>query len=508
MEISRHLRFRTLIACLAILFGSGFAQRPTNASVCDFYAQARYGANTSETQLKWIQNVICLAFEGGTKLNNVSTEITGILRPGKFNNINIDLQQYFNGSRASTNVNNAPIGINWLDQGGTTPLAAFLAGESEKLVLAETSNQYHLFSNFFVAFARAFGCTQPPKPLPNTNGPVQLAYAHKFMNLEYHQLGYFINHIALAAAHFGVSTQDADTFRTSLNSRYNTRCAPAVSFNPSSPAMLLSLCQNPTCPLAVPVSDCAAYNNLTATGATNSNPTTVTSIATKLETPSATGATTSQTSAAAAASNSSDKLSTGGIAGVAVGGAAILLIAIIALFYFRRKRKTSSRADPEPAAPPAAAWDQQNYGGSTAHHSVVMSPKNPHESYYSNGHPPSEMGTSRYPTHASSPSSPEPALHQGQGYRPHSGRPSEAWSPPPVEIGIARGQTPAPQYAARQEEQWRGNGTPVQEQEGYGQRNGEQYGQQHVEQHGQQHGEQYSEQYSQQHGQQHWGGNR
>lgn len=133
--------FHAVIATLTFLLRIACAQRPTNASVCDYYATARYGSNSSDTQLKFIQNVVCLAFEGGTKLNNVSSDITGILRKGRFNNMDIDLLQYFNGSRASTNVNNAPIGINWLDQGGTTPLAAFLAGESQTLNLADTSNQ-------------------------------------------------------------------------------------------------------------------------------------------------------------------------------------------------------------------------------------------------------------------------------------------------------------------------------------------------------------------------------
>lgn len=153
----------------------------------------------------------------------------------------------------------------------------------------------HLFSNFFVGFARSFGCTLPPAPLPKTNGPVSLAYAHKFMNLEHHQLGYFINQLSLAAVHYGVSAQDADTFRSTMNSRFNVRCAPGVSSNPSNPPQLLSLCQNPTCPLAVPVSDCAAYLNLTASGTTNSNPTTVTSIATTMASPSETAGPTTPT---------------------------------------------------------------------------------------------------------------------------------------------------------------------------------------------------------------------
>ncbi|OAK96662.1 hypothetical protein IQ06DRAFT_45525 [Phaeosphaeriaceae sp. SRC1lsM3a] len=457
MANMKRLQFSTVITALTFLLGNVSAQRPTNASVCDYYAQARYGANSSETQLKFIQNVVCLAFEGGTKLNNVSSEITGILRKGRFSNMDIDLLQYFNGSRASTNVNNAPIGINWLDQGGTTPLAAFLAGETQTLNLADTSNQYHLFTNFFVAFSRAFGCTLPPNPLPNTNGPVMLAYAHKFMNLEYHQLGYFINQLSLAASHFGVSAQDADTFRTTLNSRYNVRCAPAVSFNPSSPAQLLSLCQNPTCPLAVPVSDCAAYTNLTANGIASSKPTTVTSIA--ISTASGIDRTTSPTAAAAAAP-SSGKLSTGGIAGVAIGGAAVLLAAIIALFYFLRKRK--SRSSPPETPAPSSSWDQQNYGSTV--HGSTYSPKNPHTSHYSTGPPPSEMENTMYQnfgdTHSPQTGSPDPTMRQT--YQPYSGHTSEVWSQPPVEM---RGSSPVPQNAGWREPQHHSIDMPMQGQE-------------------------------------------
>jgi hypothetical protein len=144
MAIPQRRLFSAFLACLVLFSGFGFAQRPSTATVCDFYAQARYGANSSETQLKFIQNVVCLAFEGGSKLNNVSSDLTGILRPGKFNGIDISLLQYFNGSKASTNVNNAPIGITWLDQGGTVPLASFLAGESQTLNLSSSSNQLYV----------------------------------------------------------------------------------------------------------------------------------------------------------------------------------------------------------------------------------------------------------------------------------------------------------------------------------------------------------------------------
>lgn len=134
-------RVAIFFICLSTLFGFGASQRPTNASVCDYYAQTKYGGNSSDTQLKWIQSVVSLAFEGGSTLNNVSSDLTGILRPGKFNGIDIDLMQYFNGSTKSTNVNNAPIGVNWLDDGGTAPLAAFLSGESQALTLDADKNQ-------------------------------------------------------------------------------------------------------------------------------------------------------------------------------------------------------------------------------------------------------------------------------------------------------------------------------------------------------------------------------
>lgn len=130
-----------VLTCLSLLSTFGSAQRPTNASVCDYYAESQFGANSSDTQLKWIQSVVCLAFEGGSTLNNVSSDIVGILRPGTFNGIDIDLMAYFNGSKKSTNVNNAAIGVNWMDDGGTAPLAAFLSGQSQTLVLADDKNQ-------------------------------------------------------------------------------------------------------------------------------------------------------------------------------------------------------------------------------------------------------------------------------------------------------------------------------------------------------------------------------
>ncbi|KAH8898086.1 hypothetical protein GQ53DRAFT_711142 [Thozetella sp. PMI_491] len=369
------------------------AQRPTNASTCDYYAQVLYGANTSDTQQNLIRHIVSLAFEGGSKLKNVSSDLTGILRPGKFGGSDIDLLQYFNGSRSSTNVNNVPIGINWLDQGGPDPLAAYLANETQTLTFTNTSNQYHLFGNFFFAFSRAFGCTLPFPPLPNTAGAVSLAYAHKFMNLEYNQLGYFIKQLAQASMYYGFSMQDADTFSTQLNSRYNVRCAPAVTLNPAQGPQLLSLCQNPTCPLAVPVSDCAAYVNLTAGPPLTSSPTTVVTTATAAVTIIPSGSNTADaTNTPAPPATSSDKLSTGAIAGVAIGGAAVLVLAALALILLRRRKRNTPPATPaEPTT--TTGWEPPV----TSPTLTATSPQvGKHVSYFSTAAPPSEMDGNRY----------------------------------------------------------------------------------------------------------------
>jgi hypothetical protein len=290
------------------------------------------------------------------------------------------------------------------------------------------------------------------------------------MNLEYNQLGYFISQLALAAQHFGVSSQDAGSIEQSLNSRFNIRCAPATSANPP---MLLSLCQNPTCPLAVPVSDCTAYNNLTAVGVTDSKPTTVT--ATQLTTATTAPSGQPSSSSVGAASTESSGLSTGGIAGVAVGGAAILLIGVIAVFYFRRKRSKT----PPPTAtnpPPQAAWNEQSYGSPTIHSTSTYIPKDAHQSYLSTGAPASEMDTSGYTNASPPPASPDPAAYQGyQGYRRYSEQQHQGWAPPPVEMDTSRTPgaghgpfaPPLPSSAGGLEWQHHNNNSPAPSQEHY-----------------------------------------
>ncbi len=132
-----------MLAVFAILLGVGvgLAQRPTNTSTCDYYATSLYGSNNSTTQFQLIQSIVALAFGGGANLSNVSSEITGILNPGSFQNLTVDLRPWFNGSIDSTNLNNQAVGIDWLDDGAIDPLYKFLSGQTPNVTLSNTTNQ-------------------------------------------------------------------------------------------------------------------------------------------------------------------------------------------------------------------------------------------------------------------------------------------------------------------------------------------------------------------------------
>lgn len=122
------------------------AQRPSNASLCDYYALQLYGSNTSTTQFNLVQNILALAFAGGSGLSNVSSSLTGIFNPGSIelndgSNLNVDLRSWFNGSLDSTNVNGQPAAVNWLNGGGKEPLTAYLTGATEGIVIGNTTNE-------------------------------------------------------------------------------------------------------------------------------------------------------------------------------------------------------------------------------------------------------------------------------------------------------------------------------------------------------------------------------
>lgn len=74
---------------------------------------------------------------------------------------------------------------------------------------------------------------------------------HKFMNLNYAEMTYFIQQVGLAAASFGVAESDIQAVADALNTIFNVRCAPPTAVIPDQGEQLHSICiDEETCPLA------------------------------------------------------------------------------------------------------------------------------------------------------------------------------------------------------------------------------------------------------------------
>lgn len=135
----------TLIYLCAVLFGVAMAQRPPSSSICDYYTLVKYGSASEANQLKMMQGIVALAFGGPTagsiKADSVPDGLTGILNPGVHDGVPVNLLPFFNGSIASTNLNNLAVGINWLDDGGKTPLVDFMSNKTDTVVLSPASNE-------------------------------------------------------------------------------------------------------------------------------------------------------------------------------------------------------------------------------------------------------------------------------------------------------------------------------------------------------------------------------
>ena len=126
---------------LPSLFGTAAAQRPSNISLCDYYAEELYDASNNDTQFQLVQDIVALAFGGPPNSSSAYSNITGILNPGIFQNQKVNLRPWFNGSITSSNLNNAPAAINWLDGGGLEPLHRYLNGDAHNLNFTISSNQ-------------------------------------------------------------------------------------------------------------------------------------------------------------------------------------------------------------------------------------------------------------------------------------------------------------------------------------------------------------------------------
>ena len=118
------------------MVGSAVAQRPTNMSICDYYATALLKSNTAANQLAVLTLVVNTAVIGNYTTPNVGIKVPGILTPGTYNGIPVNLLKYFDGSLLSSNRGGSSgVAINFLDGGGAAPLMMNMPANST------TSNQ-------------------------------------------------------------------------------------------------------------------------------------------------------------------------------------------------------------------------------------------------------------------------------------------------------------------------------------------------------------------------------
>ena len=123
----------------AVLVGAAIAQRPSNTSACDYYTTALFQNNSAVTQYSLLVLLVNTAVIGNCKPSlpvpkwvslidlaadnpNSNVSVPGILTPGTYNGVKVNLLPYFSGDLASTNGGGQAISVNFLDGGGAAPL--------------------------------------------------------------------------------------------------------------------------------------------------------------------------------------------------------------------------------------------------------------------------------------------------------------------------------------------------------------------------------------------------
>ena len=110
---------------LALAFGtvgSTLAQRPSGTSICDYYTTALLKDDTAANQYALLTVLVNTVVIGNYSPCAVGGGLPGILAPANYGGEQVNLLPYFNGCLKSTNVNNMPASVNFLDSGGAAPL--------------------------------------------------------------------------------------------------------------------------------------------------------------------------------------------------------------------------------------------------------------------------------------------------------------------------------------------------------------------------------------------------
>jgi len=254
------MHFRSVVAASAFA-ATTLAQRPSDTPICDYYTTALLKNNTAANQKVLLTAVVNTAVIGTFPIAGVNTtgKVAGILAAGKVNDTDVNLLPYFNGGFASSNRGGSSgVAMNFLDGGGAAPLMKLMPANDT------SSNQYMLLNHLYEYFGVLLGCTQQGQSdFAAYDGEPSQYNVHKFMDLSYAEVTYFINQVAASAKSFGVADSDLTGVGTALNSLFNVKCAPNATVVTSQGAQQQSICTGDNCPDA-PGAVCAAYSNGTA----------------------------------------------------------------------------------------------------------------------------------------------------------------------------------------------------------------------------------------------------
>ncbi|KAL8278756.1 hypothetical protein RQP46_008825 [Phenoliferia psychrophenolica] len=235
------------------------AAQNASMSICDKYTTGVFTNNTAANQMTLLTLLVNTAVIGNySKSANASVAVPGILNPaGSYMGTSVNLVPYFSGALASTNAGGVAVKKNFLDGGGAAPLLLNMPANDT------TSNQYFLLTHLYEYFGLLLGCTEVGMTgFPAYGGDANMYDVHKFMVLSPAQLGYFITQVALSAQSFGVAATDIAAVGKSLIGAFDNRCGAATAIGPLA-AEPLSICTDPSCPLA-PMSNCTGQASVAA----------------------------------------------------------------------------------------------------------------------------------------------------------------------------------------------------------------------------------------------------
>lgn len=248
--LTMHFKVFTLLLGAA---ASVVAQRPSGTSICDYYTTALLKQDTAANQYALLTVLVNTVVIGNYSACAVGGSVPGILAPANYMGEQVNLLPYFNGCLKSTNVNNMPASVNFLDGGGAAPLMANMPANSQN------SNQYGLLTHLYQFFGKLLGCSgYGQMGFPSYMGDPSMARVHKFMALDAAEVGYFISQVGAAANCFGVSSADVTIVAGVLMQYFGYRCSPPLAITDG--PQLQSICEACSCPYD-PMAQCGLYED-------------------------------------------------------------------------------------------------------------------------------------------------------------------------------------------------------------------------------------------------------